>query len=313
MGFSAYLASLRPKAVAAGVSEATFDRLVPAINPDPRVIRLDRAQPGTSPNIIPRFEPYRQSHVDQPRIAGGRRRISSLAPWLEQVQRQSGVPGEILLAIYGQETGYGSFTGRFDLLDSLATLAHEGRRRALFEGELIAAMKLLDQGIARETLKGSWAGATGFPQFLPSVYLRIARDGDGDGKADIWSSEADALASIGAYLQEAGWRAGQPWGMPVTVPATLDRAGLASPMTSPRCPRVHARHSRWLGIGEWRALGIILPPDTPRDDVLASLIEPDGPGAPAFLITGNYRAILDYNCSNFYALSVALLADAIRD
>jgi membrane-bound lytic murein transglycosylase B len=145
------------------------------------------------------------------------------------------------------------------------------------------------------------------------VYLRIARDGDGDGKADIWNSPADTLASIGNYFADAGWRRGQPWGLAVIVPLTLNRADLTNRLVSPRCPRVFERHSRWRTIAEWRALG--LAPQArawPADDVLATLIEPDGPGATAYLLTGNYRVILDYNCSNFYALSVGLLADAVE-
>ena len=173
-------------------------------------------------------------------------------------------------------------------------------------------MKMMDRGVSREQLKGSWAGATGNPQFLPSIYLRLARDGDGDGRADIWNSEADTLASIGNYFVNAGWRAGQPWGFAVSVPAGFDRSMVRNQLVSPRCPRVFERHSGWRTIAEWRALGI-MPQGAawPDDRVLATLMEPDGQGATAYLLTGNYRVILDYNCSNFYALSVGLLADAI--
>ena len=128
----------------------------------------------------------------------------------------------------------------------------------MFEPELIATLKLLDRGISRATLVGSYAGATGYPQFLPSVYLRMARDGDGDGMADIWRSEADALASIANYFVQAGWRPGQPWGIAVAVPAALDRAAIAGRTQPPRCPRVFGRHSRWLTMAEWRALGVAL-------------------------------------------------------
>ena len=144
------------------------------------------------------------------------------------------------------------------------------------------------------------------------MYLRIARDGDGDGKADIWTSEADALASIGAYLLDAGWKPNVPWGVAVRVPAELDRSSMRTRMVSPRCPRVHDRQSRWLTIGEWRRLGVRpVGYPVPADGEFASLIEPDGPDATGYLLTGNYRVILDYNCSNFYALSVGLLADAV--
>jgi len=147
---------------------------------------------------------------------------------------------------------------------------------------------------------------------MPSAYLRLARDGDGDGRADIWTDPADALASIGNYLVNAGWRAGEPWGITVSVPPSLDRTGVATRMVGPRCPRVHARHSRWMTVREWRALGVTqIAGPAVSDDELATLLEPDGPGATAYLTFGNYRAILDYNCSNFYALSVGLLANAV--
>ena len=309
--FASFVASLRPEAIAAGVKPATFDAVAPTLAFDPVVVRLDRAQPGNN-TTIPMFAPYRIKHVDSGKIGLGRARYLALRPKLAAVEADTGVPESIMMAIYGHETGYGSFTGNFDLIQSLATLAYEGRRRDLFAAEFIDSLKLLDRGVPRSRLKGSWAGATGYPQFLPSVYLRLARDGDGDGRADIWGSEADALASIGNYFVNAGWRTGQGWGVAIRVPPALDRAALASTLASPRCPRVHQRHSRWLSIGEWRKLGIqFLGSQVPADDVQASLLEPDGPNATAYLLTGNYRVILDYNCSNFYALSVGLLADAI--
>ena len=218
-----------------------------------------------------------------------------------------------MIAIYGHETAYGKVTGSFDLPQALATLAFDGRRRGLFEPELLATMQMVERGVPRQVLVGSWAGAFGYPQFLPSVYLRVARDGDGDGQARIWSSEADAIASIGWYLHQAGWRRSEPWGVAVRVPAALDQSRLQSRLQPTRCPRVFARHSRWQTIAEWRRLGILTDDGNwPADNVQATLLEPDGPGRTAYLLTGNYRAILDYNCSNFYALSVGLLADEIR-
>lgn len=313
--FQAFLQGLRTRALGAGVSAATFDSNIPGLQYNARVIALDRSQPGGDPTqaaTIPNFAPYKARHVDAARIKRGRERYQMLRPQLARVEAETGVPESIMMAIYGHETGYGSFTGNFDLLGSLATLAFEGRRRELFTEELIATLRLIDRGIPRYQLKGSWAGATGLPQFLPSVYLRLARDADGDGRADIWNSEADALASIGNYLISAGWKPNVPWGVAVRVPAGFDRAALASRIVSPRCPRVHARHSQWRTISEWRTMGMqIMGSNVPADSEMASLLEPDGPGATAYLLTGNYRVILDYNCSNFYALSVGLLADAI--
>lgn len=313
-GFQRFLSDLRAQALAEGVSRRTADAVFPTLTYNARVVELDRAQPGANPNAAPpRFAPYRARHVDAARIARGRAAYAANRGRLARVEAETGVPESVMVAIWGHETNYGSYTGDFDLLRSLASLAYEGRRRALFTGEFVAALKMMDRGIPRDRLKGSWAGATGNPQFLPSIYLRVARDGDGDGRADIWGSAADTLASIGNYFVDAGWRPGEPWGFAVRVPAGLDRAGFANRLTSPRCPRVFARHSGWRTMAEWRAAGIV-PQGRgwPADHVLATLMEPDGAGETAYLLTGNYRVILDYNCSNFYALSVGLLADAVE-
>jgi membrane-bound lytic murein transglycosylase B len=310
--FAGYVARLGERAIAEGVRQSTVNAILPTLNYSSRVVELDRSQPGASASApIPRFAPYRDSHVDASRIARGREKYAALRPFLADVERETGVPESIMVSIWGNETSYGAVRGNFDLPEALASLAYEGRRRALFEGEFIAALKIIDRGIARDTIRGSWAGATGHPQFLPSMYLRLARDGDRDGRVDIWRSEADALASIANYFVAAGWRGGLPWGVSARVPADLDRARLAAKTVSPRCPRVHARHSRWLTIAEWRVLGVVQTGRVLPDTTLAALIEPDGPSQPAYLLTGNYRAILDYNCSNFYALSVGLLADAV--
>jgi len=311
-GFSAFLEGLGRRARAEGVSQRTIDAVLPTLTYSARVVELDRAQPGGAVGTpIPAFAPYRATHVDAPRIARGRVKYQALRPLLTRVEQQTGVPESIMLSIYGNETNYGSYTGDFDLPRALASLAYEGRRRELFTTEFIATLKIIDRGIPRSQLVGSWAGAMGYPQFLPSIYLRLARDGDGDGRADIWNSEADALASIANYFVASGWRPNQPWGVAARVPATLDRAVLGNRTVSPRCPRVHDRHSRWMTVREWRALGVQPIGSGLRDDDLASLLEPDGAGSTAYLLTGNYRVILDYNCSNFYALSVGLLADAI--
>ncbi|APL94155.1 lytic murein transglycosylase [Sphingobium indicum] len=314
VAFRAYLESLRPKARAMGIRDMTLDSVFPGLTPNPRVIQLDQNQPGGGAYApIPNFEPYRRQHVDAARIGRGRTAYLANRARLARIEAETGVPEEIMVAIYGHETNYGAYTGDFDLIRSLATLSYEGRRRALFEPELLATLKMLDNGVPRSRLVGSWAGATGYPQFLPSVYLRLGRDGDGDGRVDIWNSEADALASIANYFVHAGWRRGQPWGIAVSVPAGLDRSALAARTSPARCPRVFNRHSRWLSMAEWRRMGIVPSGGGwPADRVMATLLEPDGPGKTAYLLTSNYRAILDYNCSNFYALSVGLLADAVK-
>ena len=313
-GFQAYLGQLRTQALEAGVTARTVDSVFPTLTLNERVIALDRAQPGGgTSSAIPAFAPYKAQHVDAARIGRGRETYRAQRGRLQRIERETGVPESIMVAIWGHETNYGSYTGNFDILRSLASLAYEGRRRSLFAGEFIAGLKIVDRGISREQLKGSWAGAMGNPQFLPSIYLRLARDGDGDGRADIWNSPADTLASIGNYFTNAGWRSGQPWGVAVSVPQGFDRSQVRNRLVSPRCPRVFERHSGWRTIAEWRGMGVMTQGASwPADHVMATLLEPDGPGATAYLLTSNYRVILDYNCSNFYALSVGLLADAVE-
>ena len=313
--FAQYLQTVRARAEREGVSKATLDRVIPTLTYLPRVVQLDRGQPetpGAAP--IPDFEPYRRKHVDAARVNRGRSKYTELRPLLRRIENETGVPEEVMIAIYGHETNYGAVMGNFHAPDALASLAFEGRRRDLFEAELVAVLKMIDRGVPSYAITGSWAGALGRPQFLPSVYLRLARDGDGDGYADIWKSEVDAMTSIANYLMNAGWRRNEPWGFAVNVPASLDRNAIKSTMVPTRCTRVFARHSRWMRISEWKQRGVSVQNGVwPDDTMQAALIEPDGEGQTAYLLGSNYRAILDYNCSNFYALSVGLLADAVRN
>ena len=310
--FDQYKIRLAALARAAGVRQSTIDANVAGLELNSRVISLDQAQPIVSnPGAISPFWPYREQHVTPSLIARGQSRYSQLWPQLRWIQYRYGVDPAILVAIYGQETNYGAITGNFDLLESLASLAYEGRRRQFFETEFVDALKLIDLGIPRWVLKGSWAGATGYPQFMPSIAIRLRADGDGDGFADLWRSQADGLASIANYLRDAGWKPNVAWGIPVRTPSNLNRAALRTTLTAQRCPQVYRRHSRWLTMREWRSLGVTPLGVSLPESEMASLIEPDGPYATAYLLTTNYRAILDYNCSNFYAISVGVLADAI--
>jgi membrane-bound lytic murein transglycosylase B len=312
-GFASFVQSLGQHARSQGVSERTVNAVLPTLYFQQRVVDLDRGQPGALANVpIPKFAPYRASHVDSLRINRGRTKYAELRGFLQRVEQQTGVPEAIMISIWGNETNYGVVRGNFDLPNSLATLAYDGRRRALFTAEFIASLKMLDRGFSRDYIRGSWAGATGHPQFLPSVYLKLARDADGDGRADIWGSEADALASIANYFVNAGWRPGVPWGMTVSVPAELDRVSIISRIKATRCARVFERHSQWKSVAEWRTLGVVRTSGAVlRDSEMATLIEPDGAGSTAYLLSSNYRVILDYNCSNFYGLSVGLLSDAV--
>ena len=311
IAFDAYLELLKARARAEGVSETTIQRMTAGLTPNQRVIRLDRGQPGRPTRRgYPALAPYISKHVNPTRIAGGRSVYRNYRSQLRSAEQNYGVPSEILVAIFGHETSYGNIRGNFDLSRSLATLAWEGRRRDLFAGEFIALLKVADRGYSRQQLVGSYAGAFGNPQFLPSVYLRLATDGDGDGRANIFTNRADTFASIANYFRDAGWRTGQPWGVRASVPNGFNVDAYKTKLVAPVCPRVHERHSQWKTVREWRALGV--QPQRPLpDDTLTSLFQPDGPGRPAWLLTSNYRVILEYNCSNYYAMSVGLLADEI--
>ena len=312
-GFDQYKAYLIGRARSAGIRETTIQSVIPYLQLNRRVVELDRSQrPTSTSGIAPSsFGPYINRHITTSLIDRGYARYAGHWTNLSRIRARFGVEPSVIIAIYGKETSYGSVTGTFDLVEALATLAYEGRRRSMFEGEFIAALQLLDAGVRRSTLKGSYAGATGYPQFMPSVALRLRSDGDGDGYADIWRNEDDAFASIANYLRDAGWKPNLPWGVPVTVPANLNRLAIRTAITPPRCPAVYSRHSRWLTMREWRALGVVPTSRNLPDTEMATLMETPGAYAQGYLLTTNYRSILDYNCSNYYALTIGLLADAI--
>ena len=315
--FAAWLAGFRTAELAKGVAPAVLDVVLGGLRYSPRVVEFDRAQPNSAARPTT-FASYAERHIDGVLIARGRALHAALESDLTHDEATTGVPGAVVLGIWGMESSYGAVTGGFDVPRSLATLAFDGRRRDLFTSELAAVVAIVARGIARDRLTGSWAGAMGQAQFLPSTYLAFARDGDGDGRADIWTSRPDIALSIATKLAADGWRAGTGWGVEVMVPAELDRSRVRNLVAPTKCARVFEKHSRWLSVAEWRALGLTTaaPGGTtgpwPADTTLATLVEPDGAGGRAFLTFGNYRALLGYNCSNLYALSVGLLSDALR-
>jgi lytic murein transglycosylase len=312
-GWDTYKVRLASLARLQGVHESTIQANVPTLSVNESAIEMERTEPvaRSSGGIVGTLAPYLRVHVTRSLISRGQANYREHYDGLRRLEARYGVDPAILMSIWGMETSYGTVTGSTDLLNALASLGYYGRRRDFFESEFVAALKLIDLGVPRYILKGSWAGATGYPQFMPSVALRLRADGDGDGYADIWRSELDGLASIAAYMRDAGWKPNVPWGIAVRTPVNLNRYAIVSRITSPRCPQVYKRMSRWLTMREWRAMGVTPISRSFPDGEMAALIEPDGPDARAFLLSTNYRSILDYNCSNFYAISVGVLADAI--
>lgn len=315
-GFRRYLDGVAARARREGVSQRTINTVLPSLSFDESVAALDRRfAPTPAGQAFPSFGPEMAKRINASKIRQGRQVYADEAARLVAIEQKTGVPASIMVAIFGHETNYGTLLGSTDLPRALATLAYEGRRRDLFEGELIAVLKMVDMGVPRSVLRGSYAGAFGYPQFLPSVYLKLARDGDGDGKAEIWSSRADAFASIANYMLAAGWQRGEPWGFAVSIPATVNPAAIANREPVTKCARAIERHSEWKTMREWKALGVVPRGGVwPADDrIRASLLITPGLDAQGYLLTRNYRAILDYNCSNYYAMSVGLLADGVRN
>ncbi|MCK2184822.1 lytic murein transglycosylase [Halomonas getboli] len=277
-----------------GLSESALTR-IDALRYLPRVIELDRRQPEF---VRPIWE-YLDAAVSPTRVSTGRDRLDAHRQAARLAEARFGVPAEVLMAIWGVESSYGGYQGEVSTLDALATLAYDGRRRDFARGELLAALHILEAGdVPAERMVGSWAGAMGHPQFLPSSYLAHAVDGDGNGRRDIWGSVPDALSSIAAYLAEAGWRADEPWGTEVLLPAGFDYS-----LTGDTTRR---SADDWAVAGVRPRVGESLPALGE-----AALIAPAGARGPAFLVGHNFRVIRRYNNATSYALAVATLGDAI--
>lgn len=294
LAFDAWLKDFRGRALAAGLSPELLDRELSGLTPDPKVISLDGRQPEFSKPV----GAYIAGVVSDDHIAIGRAKREQLA-YLPDIEARYGVPRDILLAVWAMESAFGQLQGRFDVVRSMASLAADGRRRAWAEGELIAALKIIDSGeVTRDQLKGSWAGAMGQTQFIPSNYRTTAVDFDGDGKRDIWGSDADSLASAANLLVKGGWKPGVGWANEVILPAGFDYALAEGPREIP---------AWWEAKGVRRADGL---PWTAADAAQpAGLILPAGAAGPAFLALPNHFAIRAYNNSTAYALGIGLLAD----
>lgn len=294
--FDQWLAGIRGEAARAGISQTTINAALSDIRPLQKAIELDRKQPEKKIT----FAQYKNNIVNQARIDKGRRLMRQHAAQLRRVEQQYGVAPQYIVALWGIETNFGSNTGGFSVVEALATLAWEGRRAEFFKTELFNALKIIDAGhISAGAMKGSWAGAMGQNQFMPSSFNAYAVDGNGDGRRDIWGTLDDVFASSANYLAKSGWNPGERWGRRVQLPAgfSADMIGLDTKKT----------------LAEWARLGVRLPGGgaLPGDQMTASIVAPDGVGGEAYLAYNNYRTIMKWNRSTYFATSVGLLADAI--
>ena len=293
--FDTWLKEFRRYAAAQGISEATLTSALDGVRYRPRVLELDRSQP----EFVRPIWQYLDTAVSQTRISQGRAKLDEHRDTALRMQERYGVPAEIVVAIWGIESNYGGNFGDFSTLEALATLAFDGRRQSFARGELLAALRIIEAGdIAPQRMVGSWAGAMGHTQFIPSSFESYAVDGDGDERRDIWQSIPDVMASTANYLAQAGWRSGQPWGVEVQLPEGFDYA-------QTELNTRYASHE-WAAQGVRHATGGRLP-----DFDQASVIAPAGAQGPAFLVGPNYRAILRYNNATSYALAVGTLAERI--
>ncbi|PHR56954.1 MAG: murein transglycosylase [Robiginitomaculum sp.] len=297
--FAAWKISFVERSVSAGRDEVGLNRLLDGITPDETVLERDRFQPEFTRPI---WE-YLQGAVSELRVSGGKKALQSQKKVLDQLEQTTGVPAEVITAIWGLESAYGKIQGNFDVVRALATLAHDGRRRAWAEGELLALLTMIENGDARrEDLKGAWAGAMGQTQFMPTTFLQYAIDGDGDGKKDIWNSTPDALASTANYLLRHGWKAQESWGEEVSLVEAFP---------------YELADDTVLSIGSWAVRGAspIHGGHWPETELgtAARLLLPAGAHGPKILVGGNFRVFKRYNNSTAYALGVGLLARALDD
>lgn len=296
--FEAFIQTLWPKVQAAGISRSLFDAAFAGITePDPAVLKLAQTQPEFTSTT----SAYLEKAVTAIRIDTGKQMQSKEATLLSAIEKKYGVDRHILLGIWGMESNFGKDKGSMKVMRSLATLIYAGRKRDFAREQMIAAFKILKQGSrSPDDFTGSWAAAMGHTQFIPTSYLSYAVDWTGDGKKDIWGSKEDALASTANYLAKAGWKADRPWGWEVSLPAKFNKALIG--------------RTKWRSVSEWMKLGITPAAggnfNAPQADAFVMI--PQGIDGPAFLVTKNFLAIMDYNLSHSYALAVGHLGDRIR-
>lgn len=305
--FEEWLQAVIDEAHARGFSDELIASTLTGLTPIERVVERDSSQAEFTITL----DRYFRTRITPRIVRIGREHAASERPLLRRIQASYGVSPSILLAIWGIESHYGSFTGAYPVFQALATLAWQPRRADFFRGELFNALSIVSGGyIDAKTMTGSWAGAMGQPQFMPSSYLKHAVDFDNDGLRDIWHSEADTLASIASYLRDAGWEAGQTWGREVTVSKAARGHLQDIPIRDVGCSAKRQMTER-RPLPIWREAGVRLKTGAPlpASDLPASLVDI---GGRSFLVYPNYETILDYNCAHLYALSVGMLADRLQ-
>ena len=300
--FPQWLDGLRADALGQGISQATLDQALSGVQPIDRVIELDRRQP----EFTMTFAGYLSHVVNPGRVKAGRRQLATHRRLLREVSARFGVPAPVVVAMWGIESDFGRLTGGFQVVPALATLAYDGRRSQYFRGELMNALKMIDGGVPAARLRGSWAGAMGQCQFMPSTYLRYAKRWSGDGRPDIWTSDEDVFASTANYLSQIGWNRGHGWGRAVRLP----KHGMAQALFG---------LDRKRSLREWNKLGLRLAngKSLPNSDLEASLIRAEtGKGedvghGPPYLVYDNFQVIMKWNRSVFFALAAGTLADRL--
>jgi membrane-bound lytic murein transglycosylase B len=296
-GLEAWLIAFRPRAEAAGIAPQVLDQALAGLKFNPKIIERDRNQNEFTKTIWD----YLDTAVSDERVSLGRKSVARQARVLDQIEAQYGVDKEVVAAIWGLESAYGTYRGDISTIEALATLAYDGRRASFFEAQLVAALKILQNGdVSQVAMRGSWAGAMGHTQFMPSSWWEFAVDFTGDGKRDIWSDDpSDALASTAAYLRHWGWVKGQPWGLEIVLPDGFDYDQTTERVKKP--------------VADWAALGVrpmaggALP-----DHGLASILLPGGARGAAFLIFSNFQVIEKYNTADAYVIAVGSLSDRLR-
>ena len=308
--FDSWLAEFRAEASGKGISPATLDAALTGLRPLEKVLNRDRKQPEFKLT----FEIYSTRLLKPVNIERGRAMMAEHAGLLRRVSDLYNVQPRFIVAIWGIETRYGAIKGGTEVVPALATLAFDRRRSRFFRAQLLDALRMVDKGyIGLADLKGSWAGAMGHPQFIPSSYLAFAQDFDGDGRRDIWNNLGDVFASIANYLRQHGWSDARTWGRSVRVPKAVRQNYDSMLDGAAKGCRALWQATRPRSLGNWQDAGVrrLSGAALPAVNLDARLLMPDGPDGKAFLIYRNYESLLRYNCSNLYALTVGLLSDAV--